>query len=294
MHKDMAWILIGTLVTVFILPARFFSFAFAEDHEYARGGKQKSSVAADVSDISGTKYFPRVYDSLHEANESIVCVLYLVSFNPKDKDSSVFKLVNELVYAHQRGVQVRVILDQNIDFSKGIKRDQWETEGKNVNCYNFLKENGVDVVYDDAARLTHSKLIIIDTETVIVGSSNWTASALDHNYESNVLISSKELAKTLLADVKDIDAQESRAPFGSTVVISWDFLRDKSLLNQMVHSHDERAFDIYLYLLKEYDGNDQKRVAVIYDHLSNELGMFDMTKVDYRRQINKVLRKFQG
>jgi len=71
---------------------------------------------AQVRDISGKKYFPEVTAALSEAKNSVFVVMYLVRLNPHCKESAVYKLLDELVKAHQRGVEVEVILDQNIDF----------------------------------------------------------------------------------------------------------------------------------------------------------------------------------
>jgi len=59
----------------------------------------------------------------------------------------------------------------------------------------------------------------------------------------------------------------------------------------MVRKSDKRAFDLYLLLLKEFDGNKEGRVAVQYDILKDHLGMETMTRVEYRRQITKTLKK---
>ena len=53
------------------------------------------------------------------------------------------------------------------------------------------------VRYDPVGVTTHTKLLIIDGEIGIVGSTNWTYSALEKNHEVSVLIRSPEVARNL-------------------------------------------------------------------------------------------------
>ena len=85
---------------------------------------------AGVENISSEKYFPVVKKALSEAKESIYMVMFVARLMPNDKSSSVYQLMDELVKAHNRGVKVTLILDQNIDFVN--KSDEWEIEDKNA------------------------------------------------------------------------------------------------------------------------------------------------------------------
>ncbi|MBI4652103.1 hypothetical protein HY745_12680 [Candidatus Desantisbacteria bacterium] len=62
----------------------------------------------------------------------------------------------------------------------------------------------------------------------------------------------------------------------------------------MVKQSDERAFDIYLFLLKESDDSGQKKLNFNYDSAAQYLGINkQMDRTAYRRQIIKVLTKLQ-
>ena len=61
----------------------------------------------------------------------------------------------------------------------------------------------------------------------------------------------------------------------------------------MASQSDERAFDTYLYLLKEFNGNTEKSLTLDYGFLAKSLGIEKMSTEDYRRQINKVMDKLQ-
>ena len=260
----------------------------------------------EVEDISGEKYFPAVKQALSRAEKSIYMVMYNVNLRPYEEGSSISQLVNELIAAHKRGVNVTVILDQNIGFSEGNYIDAWEVDGKNAWCFKALKEAGIAVRYDDPATYTHAKIVVIDGRTVILGSANWTRAALFKNFEANVLIRSEELAGEFLERFKKIKIDEGASgpddEAGLPVAVSWEFLENPRLAGSMLTQNDNRSFDIYLLLLRNYyekaltDAGRAPDAAIIfdYDKIANYLGMNkQMDSVAYRRQLIKTLRKLE-
>jgi HKD family nuclease len=253
---------------------------------------------ADVTFVGGRDYYSIAKDSLQSAEESIYMVMYLVSLYSYDKTSQVYNLVSELIKAHKRGIAVRVILDQNIDFVSGRNINRWMPEGKNAWCFKVLKEVGVDVRYDNLTTYTHAKAIVIDGEIIIMGSSNWSKSAFNKNAEVNLLIKSKDLAEEILEYFKTIKTDNKAAnaiPIQqSGVPISWRFLEDPKMAGRMLTKHAERALDIYLLLLKDFDGNAGGKITLDYDKVAASLRLSDkMIRTDYRRQITRILRELE-
>lgn len=246
---------------------------------------------AEAEDISGAKYFPRVKEELSNAENSIYMAMYFISFDSRDKSSSVSQLVNELVKAHERGVKIKVILDQNIAYSAWEgKWDEWKVEGKNEPIFIHLKKHGIDVFYDNEKILTHSKIMVIDEKTVILGSANWTPSSLHRNYEASVLIMSPELAKgyiesfsKILLDYKASRLDEEKE---APVRVSRSFLEDPALAGKMLNRHDENAFDLYLLLLRDFVGNPNGEVDFNYKRISKLLGMDE--NMAYRTRRNTI------
>ena len=117
-------------VTIYCNGTRVFSF-YAEAAALVKTSADKS-YQAEVTDISGTKYFPAVKEALLKARESIFMVMFVVRLRPYDKESCVYQLMEELIKAHNRGVKVTVILDQNIGFAGREHIDEWRVEGKNA------------------------------------------------------------------------------------------------------------------------------------------------------------------
>jgi phosphatidylserine/phosphatidylglycerophosphate/cardiolipin synthase-like enzyme len=83
-------------------------------------------------------------------------------------------IANALLDAHKRGVQVQVILDKSQRSEKYSSAD-------------FLANQGVPTLIDANHAISHNKVMIIDGDTVITGSFNFTKSAQEKNAE-NVLI----------------------------------------------------------------------------------------------------------
>lgn len=95
-------------------------------------------------------------------------------------------IAKALLDAHKRGVNVRVVLDKSQETEK-------------YTSATFLANAGVPVRIDDDFAIAHSKIMILDEETVITGSFNFTKAAEEKNAENVLVIrGNKELAKLYL------------------------------------------------------------------------------------------------
>lgn len=95
-------------------------------------------------------------------------------------------IAKALLDAHKRGVNVRVVLDKSQETEK-------------YTSATFLANAGVPVRIDDDFAIAHSKIMILDEETVITGSFNFTKAAEERNAENVLVIrGNKELAKLYL------------------------------------------------------------------------------------------------
>ncbi|MBS1259561.1 MAG: Cardiolipin synthase B [Candidatus Scalindua arabica] len=158
----------------------------------------------DVIPLVDTEYYPAVHKALANAEKSILCVMFMAKLDPKHKGGDEYKLVLDLINAHKRGVEVQVIFDQNVKFwEKGKNRNV--IERKSEYAYELLSENGVPVFYDNENRVTHNKVLIIDKYITIIGSTNWTYSALRKNHEASVMIKSGSVAVAFEEKFKKIE-----------------------------------------------------------------------------------------
>ena len=87
-----------------------------------------------------------------------------------------------LIEAKKRGVDVRLITDAT---------GAWNKYASN----NMLRENGVPVKVENLAGKMHMKSVIIDDETTVIGSMNFTLSGENANDESVLVIHSEPLTK---------------------------------------------------------------------------------------------------
>jgi phospholipase D len=113
-----------------------------------------------------------IADLISKANESIYVQAYGITST---------EIVDELIYAHARGVKVRVLLD------KSNLQDRYSK-------MKLLQEEGIDVSIDKVSGIAHNKVIIIDLQKVITGSFNFTKSADSRNTENVIMVNDKEIA----------------------------------------------------------------------------------------------------
>jgi len=91
-------------------------------------------------------------------------------------------IAKALLNAYKRGVKVEVILDKS-------------QKTQNYSSATFLYNQGIPVKIDAQHAIAHSKVMIIDGETVITGSFNFTKAAEENNAENLLVIYDKKLAE---------------------------------------------------------------------------------------------------
>ena len=251
-------------------------------------------VPADVRDISDSKYYEAVHESLQKAEESIYVSLYGIIVGEHDKLSLPYLLVQDLINAHKRGVRVVVRLDKGYDY-RGSKRTGKLTDRNDV-AYLMLTEVGIDCKFAAQDEPLHDKLIVIDGKFVIEGSMNWSTTALRINRESVTLIDSEEYAKEKIGRIEGLEiageASLDRAQV-ETVAVRNAFLRDKDLAGEMVHSRADMDFDMYLLFLKDFGATGKAKFQLDYERIGEWFGL-DLTKRrDYRNRINRVLKRLK-
>jgi len=125
------------------------------------------------------QYEPYVLDALREADVSVDLVLSSAQWDDVD-------LWSEVIAAHDRGADVRVLLDCS-DWAPAI------TE-RNRPVLEALRQAGIDARFDSPEITTHAKLLVIDRQTAIIGSSNWNAHALEQQWQAGVAIVGSSVA----------------------------------------------------------------------------------------------------
>jgi len=131
------------------------------------------------ADITKVCFSPRggcteaIVDQINAAKSEILVQAYSFTSAP---------IAKALTDAFKRGVKVQAILD------KSQKSEKYTSA-------TFISNAGIPTYIDDKHAIAHNKIMIIDKETVITGSFNFTKAAEEKNAENLLVIKSKELAK---------------------------------------------------------------------------------------------------
>lgn len=98
------------------------------------------------------------------------------------------------------GMDVRVISE----FGKGTPMP---IRNGTLNFAHTLQDDGVAVRFIQEYRVMHKKLLLVDRDKVLLGSSNLTGAGVDGSDEFNVLIASEPFARQAEADIKRLAQQ---------------------------------------------------------------------------------------
>jgi HKD family nuclease len=230
------------------------------------------SVAGEV--LFGQDYQQSLHKHLSQADSSITMAMYFICSNFEDDNNPINQLLDDLVKAQKRGVDVKVVLEGS---KLALSRQ----------AYQFLKENGVDVYFDTAAHVLHIKSIVIDNRYVFIGSANWSRSAIERNYEATYFTESLKEANELTNYINSIPLQEGLAPIPCTqgVSLSKDFLFSPDLGRQLLKSQADKQFDLYLLLCKIQQETGSSEINIDYESLAKQMGYAELDDIGgYRSQ----------
>lgn len=123
--------------------------------------------------IIGKEFPKKVIPLIEQAKTSIDIVVFDWRWYPQDPGNPVQLFNQAIVRACRRGVKVRVIANNN-------------------EIISTLKSLGVQAKKLLTKNLVHSKLMLIDGETAIMGSHNYTQSAFTMNFEVSTILKGRE------------------------------------------------------------------------------------------------------
>lgn len=146
-----------------------------------------SFPADDVKPLYNREYMPALHEVLSGAQKSIHILMFTFRYYPRYPNDANSIIINDLINAAKRGVDVKLILDAS----------DWNVSNtiKNKAVGDSLSRCGIDVYYDPRDVTSHDKLIIVDDYIVILGSHNWSYFALEKNNEASVMIKSRPFAE---------------------------------------------------------------------------------------------------
>lgn len=212
--------------------AQVFREAFARSWSYVhRGGRigraeyihnldeGELGVLASVPTVK-SPLRPWLCRLMRGARKSIL--MTMAYFVPDDE------LVDELCRAARRGVKVRLMLPGRSDVHLV------QVAGRSF--YEKLMSSGIEV-YERQAAVLHSKTMVVDGHTTVIGSTNLDYRSIEYNCEISAIIRSDEFAQQLHVlfenDVqfsRQINLKEWRSRPGMDRVIQWAVSRARYLL----------------------------------------------------------------
>lgn len=121
---------------------------------------------------------PLALGELCAARDRLDVCLYTITDN---------HLADALLAAHERGVTVRIITDDEKVQARGSDLER-------------LADCGVPIRCDDCEGYMHHKFAVIDHARVLTGSYNWTRGAADWNFENLLLLAEPPLVAAFEAE----------------------------------------------------------------------------------------------
>lgn len=148
----------------------------------ALGRDEKPDVSVYFS--PGGRVSKAVVAEIRRSKKSLDVGLYMLTSS---------RLAREIVAAHRRGVEVRVLLDERM-VGKWSEADLLKEAGVDVGLIRLKKT--ADMSSDPKF---HHKFAVIDGETVITGSFNWTVMADESNHENLLVVRDRKVARAYTA-----------------------------------------------------------------------------------------------
>ncbi|MBU3911951.1 MAG: hypothetical protein KKD90_05135 [Candidatus Omnitrophica bacterium] len=276
------------LLAVFILTLAIIGrgFCFAEGFYSGR-----------VRDISDREYEQAVIELIDNAEESVVIGMYYIT-TQLETNNPVKLLLNDLVEAEERGVEVRIYLNTkfpDVSYEELVGEDEFKR----------LQDAGCEVYFIPEGRKLHGKGVIVDRRYVVEGSMNWSIIALRNNFESVTLIDSPELAEKKIARLEGIyrtqkEKEEAekreRAPLYldsiiERIEIKKTLLEDERYFPGMLKRSDRRAMDLYLILTAYSQKIEKDEFFLKLEDAGLGLGLPESWDDEsLRRQVIKALR----
>ena len=155
--------------------------------------RASAGAGEPVRPVVNRDYLPAVLELINGATNSIE----FLQLEMHD-DRAVQAIEAALAAAVKRGVRVRGMLDDGVDF--------------NAAAVERLHALGAEAKLDTPVKMTHSKLVVVDGRVVLLGSTNWTGNSMGNNNETNVRLDDPVLAAQFARYVAAVWADSAAEP----------------------------------------------------------------------------------
>ena len=142
------------------------------------GATKSNAFESEVHFSPGDSCWQRINGLLRIARHSVDICVFTITDN---------RISTEIEAAHSRGVNVRIITDNDKAEDRGSDADR-------------LARHGIPLRVDRTDNHMHHKFAVFDTQRVVTGSYNWTRSAATSNEENIVVTDDAKLVASFAAE----------------------------------------------------------------------------------------------
>lgn len=149
--------------------------------------------------LRNEEYFDCVSDLVRSTTRRLWITMFIMDIRiMRDPYLCVRRVCEELIYARWRNVDVRLVI--------GMSDDSHDIAHADLTAALYLNGKGIPVrIFDSEDKSSlHSKYVVADFDTIVVGSHNWTHGGFFGHIEDSMLISSVPLNCFLAAEFETI------------------------------------------------------------------------------------------
>jgi phosphatidylserine/phosphatidylglycerophosphate/cardiolipin synthase-like enzyme len=133
----------------------------------------KQSIEYQVCFTPGQQCTDEIVKAINGAKKQLLVQAYQLTSAP---------IAQAITNAHNRGVDVRIVLDKS------------QQHGKRYSAAKYFTNQNMKVLIDKKPAIAHNKVMIIDDLYVITGSFNFSKNAQERNAENLLIIKNWRLA----------------------------------------------------------------------------------------------------
>ncbi len=218
---------------------------------FAPGAYSAGSVRA----VTNGEYLEACLSTISKAASSID--IATLAF---DNDTTANRIKDALYKAVNRGVALRIILDDS-----AAKKDG--------DVIEELRQAGIALKLDGPRRTLHEKLIIVDRRIVLFGSTNLGSTSIDRNNETDLLVDDKETGDVFNEYFEALWHEPDRqvrfpAAVSSGLLIPLNAFDYSRKLPGIIRAARKRVWAV-MYDARVYEPGSSNPTAEIYEALSS-------------------------
>lgn len=156
----------------------------------------RGTTKGEVTPMIGRDFFANMYSLIHLAERSILFTVFQSSSSVRNETSKTARLLQQIKKAHDRGVDVRVIVNRPHKNSP--------IAAANNHFVKFLDAATIDYRFGREKDMIHAKFYVIDYRVVIVGSHNFTDAGFWSNHEASIAVENENTALTYVSYFNDL------------------------------------------------------------------------------------------